>query len=99
MNFFATFYYFLLFFSALFEIIGILVGHLYYFSVVKYPDYNNGVRLITTPSFLEYYFPSTRNPGGVSGSGFNFMSPPSSRSDRSSETRHRWGRGQTLGSS
>jgi len=77
---------------------GILVGHLYYFTVVKYPEYNNGERLVTTPSFFEYLLPSYRNQTGVSGSGFNFMAPSAQRSDRSNETRYRWGRGQRLGS-
>jgi len=39
------------------ELIGILVGHLYYFLKFDYPAQHGGPTLLNTPSFLENYFP------------------------------------------
>ena len=37
------------------EIIGILVGHLYFFLMFKYPQDFGGRRFISTPQFLWVY--------------------------------------------
>lgn len=80
------------------EIVGILVGHLYFFLAYKYPQDFGGSSLLTTPSILKYYFPNT--PGGVHGFGV----PPDSRAPNPPRptgggifNRHNWGRGQVLG--
>jgi len=53
--------------GGLLEIIGIFVGHLYFFLAFKYPQDFGGRRFITTPSILYKYLPNRR--GGVSGFG------------------------------
>ncbi|XP_064641450.1 derlin-1-like [Lineus longissimus] len=76
------------------ELIGIFVGHLYFFLMFKYPQDFGGVRFINTPSFLYKYFPNRR--GGVSG----FGQAPASRREENrgpNEGRHLWGQGNTLG--
>ena len=42
-------------FRGLMEIIGILVGHLYFFLMFKYPQDFGGRRFISTPQFLWVY--------------------------------------------
>ena len=43
---------FVLIFRGLMEIIGIFVGHVYFFLMFKYPQDFGGQRFITTPSIL-----------------------------------------------
>lgn len=79
------------------EIVGILVGHLYFFLMYKYPQDFGGASLLTTPSLLKSYFPD--NPGGIHGFGI----PPQARAPNPPPrtggllNRHNWGRGQVLG--
>lgn len=49
------------------EIVGIFVGHLYFFLTFKYPQDFGGRRFITTPAFFYRCLPNRR--GGVSGFG------------------------------
>ena len=49
------------------ELIGILIGHLYFFLTFKYPQDFGGPSLIATPEFLYRWFPNSR--GGVRGFG------------------------------
>ncbi|XP_069477673.1 derlin-1 [Ambystoma mexicanum] len=78
------------------ELIGNLVGHLYYFLMYKYPIDLGGRSFLSTPQFLYRWLPSRR--GGVSGFG---VPPPSMR--RAAEDqgaaggRHAWGQGFRLG--
>ena len=74
--------------------IGIVVGHLYYFVKYRYPQENGGVQLIQTPSILYDYFPNTSPRGG-----FFSVPPQQRRDDRGPDgsTRHRWGTGHVLG--
>lgn len=58
------------------ELIGILVGHLYYFLAFKYPQEFGGRAFIQTPSFLYNWLPNTR--GGVHGFG---TAPTARRAD------------------
>lgn len=53
--------------GGLMEIMGIFVGHLYFFLMFKYPQDFGGRRFLTTPSFLYKYLPNRR--GGVAGFG------------------------------
>lgn len=83
------------------ELVGILVGHLYFFLKFKYPQEFGGPDLLSTPKFLEDYFPPVR--GGV-----HQFGGPAGTTQRVNEPRpqarggvfsggHNWGRGQTLG--
>jgi len=47
------------------EIVGIAIGHLYYFLAEKYPVDLGGPYLLNTPSILYKYFPSRRGPGAA----------------------------------
>ncbi|XP_048848954.1 derlin-1 isoform X2 [Brienomyrus brachyistius] len=76
------------------DLIGNLVGHLYYFLMFKYPMDLGGRAFLSTPQFLYRFFPSRR--GGVSGFG---IPPPSRRLDQGGPEggRHNWGQGFRLG--
>lgn len=75
------------------ELIGILVGHVYFFVMFKYPQDFGGRQILSTPSILYRYFPNRQ--GGVAGFG---MPPSSTRQQRPNEPqRHNWGRGFQLG--
>ncbi|KAJ8273125.1 hypothetical protein GJAV_G00097730 [Gymnothorax javanicus] len=79
------------------ELVGNLVGHLYFFLMFKYPMDFGGRAFLSTPQFLYRFFPSRR--GGVSGFGV----PPPSRRPAAPEQggagggRHNWGQGFRLG--
>ena len=47
------------------ELLGIVIGHVYFFLMFKYPQDFNGVQLLKTPEILYKYFPNRQ--GGVSG--------------------------------
>ncbi|XP_061421748.1 derlin-1 [Lethenteron reissneri] len=88
--------------SVMNELIGIFVGHLYFFLMFKYPQDFGGRALISTPSILYRLLPSRR--GGIAGFG---VPPPSRRPPDDQDAppqggwgafgRHRWGGGQRLG--
>lgn len=82
------------------ELAGILVGHLYYFVMMKYPA-DQGVTLLQTPQFLYRLFPD----GGQAA----FMAPsqPTARTAQpvpraataagaTAPTGYNWGRGRRL---
>uniref|UniRef100_U5EZG9 Derlin n=1 Tax=Corethrella appendiculata TaxID=1370023 RepID=U5EZG9_9DIPT len=82
--------------GSMYAIIGILVGHLYFFLKFKYPQELGGPSLIETPSFLKSYFPDIT--GGV----YGFGVPPVNRRQEQQPQQagwggHNWGRGQVLG--
>lgn len=74
------------------ELLGIIVGHLYFFLMFKYPQDFGGVRLLSVPSILYRYFPNRR--GGVAGFG---QAPASRRRPDDDNNQggggHNWGRG------
>ncbi|XP_052818817.1 derlin-1-like [Mya arenaria] len=77
------------------ELLGIIVGHLYFFLMFKYPQDFGGVRLINTPQFLYKYFPNRR--GAMAGFG---QAPSSRRRPDDNDNRgggHGWGGGNRLG--
>ena len=92
--------------SGMSELIGIIIGHLYFFLKFQYPQQYGGASLLGTPSIFEDWFPPQR--GGVSGFG---MAPPSrpaapaggagAAADGGGVRRnmfgHQWGRGHQLG--
>jgi len=53
--------------SFLVQLCGIIVGHLYFFLVFKYPQDFGGPRLLQTPNFLYRFFPDEQT--GISGFG------------------------------
>ena len=82
------------------ELIGILVGHLYFFLKFKYPQEYDGPELLNTPKILESYFPPLR--GGIRG----FGNTPTQREAAQQPTLgqgrnffggHNWGQGRVLG--
>jgi derlin-1 len=82
--------------GGLMELLGILVGHLYFFLMFKYPQDFGGRQWLTTPEFLYRYFPNRR--GGVAGFG---MAPSNRRQQPDNNAaaggRHGWGAGNRLG--
>lgn len=74
------------------DLLGIFVGHLYFFLMFKYPQDFGGYQLLHTPGFLYSFFPNRR--GGVAGFG---VAPASRRRTDEDNQRHSWGRGQQLG--
>lgn len=81
------------------ELFGILVGHLYFFLMFKYPQELGGPALIQTPGFLKSLFPDQI--GGVHGFG---VPPQRAATEQNAPRagggifgRHNWGRGYTLG--
>lgn len=77
------------------EIIGILVGHLYYFLKFKYPEELRGPSLLQTPAFLKEWFPDQSS--GVHGFGFSPGPPPPGPNRRNLFRGHNWGAGHVLG--
>lgn len=88
-----------------YEILGIVVGHIYFYIKYKYPAANDGVQLFETPPILYRYLPSF-SPVRTTGSTFNSFQMASSIRNRrtqnsepssGSSSGHNWGRGQVLG--
>ncbi|GFO43476.1 derlin [Plakobranchus ocellatus] len=82
------------------ELFGILVGHLYFFLMFKYPQDFGGAQLLTVPNILYRFFPKTRPGMG----GFGQAPASRARPDDGNNGggggggwRHNWGRGQQLG--
>lgn len=78
------------------QILGILVGHLYFFLMFKYPQDFGGRQFLQTPAILYKYFPNRR--GGVAG----FGQAPAARRPAGNNGggfggRHQWGGGNRLG--
>jgi len=90
--------------SGLYEIIGILVGHAYYFATFQYPQEHGGEALIKTPAFLEGFLPPYQN--SRSTAGFSYIPPTNRNNTTDSNTQprsgglfnrgHQWGTGRTL---
>jgi derlin-1 len=76
------------------ELIGILIGHLYYFVMMKYPA-DQGVTLLQTPQFLYNYFPNDRPTSFVPP---NRPTRPAATAaaPTSTPTSYNWGRGRRL---
>jgi derlin-1 len=81
--------------SGFYELLGILVGHVYFFLMYKYPQDFGGRQLLTVPSFLYRWLPNRR--GGVAGFGMPPLSQQRRTADAQGGGRHQWGRGQQLG--
>jgi derlin-1 len=73
-------------------LLGILVGHLYFFIMYKYPQDFGGNTLLNVPQFLYNWLPNERTMGG-------FGSAPQRRNDgnqRGDRGGHNWGQGRNL---
>lgn len=67
--------------GSVFAIVGILVGHLYFFLKFTYPQELGGRDFLATPAIVKSYYPDTR-PSGVFGfapSGGRTDPPPQAR--------------------
>jgi len=73
------------------ELIGILIGHLYFFLKYQYPQQYGGQALISTPQFLQNWFPPRRGAAGFGGP------PPGGAPAAGRGGGHSWGRGNSLG--
>lgn len=78
------------------ELIGILIGHLYFFLAFKYPQELGGPALLATPGFLKQWFPDET--GGVHGFG-QAPERPAPGAPRGARIfrGHNWGQGYVLG--
>ena len=77
------------------ELVGIIVGHLYYFVMMKYPA-DQGVTLLQTPQILYNYFPNER-PAAFAAPGTPLTRPSApSAPAAASPTSYNWGRGRRL---
>ncbi|OWA51512.1 Derlin-1 [Hypsibius exemplaris] len=80
------------------DLVGILVGHLYYFLAFKYPQDFGGPTLLKTPDFFFRFFPNTRVMGG-----FGVPPPARPRNDgagaaaEGAPRARGWGAGNRLG--
>ncbi|VDK36530.1 unnamed protein product [Taenia asiatica] len=77
--------------SATMELMGIFVGHVYYFFSYQYPLEYGGAQLLKTPDFLYRLFPVERNLGSSFG-----IPPPRMRGSDDTSSRGFPGRGRTL---
>jgi len=68
--------------SPIAELMGVLVGHIFYFCNELYPLQTNGRQIISTPQFLKDLFPGVRNQGG---------------NQRAPQGGINWGQGRRLG--
>ncbi|XP_022913689.1 derlin-1 [Onthophagus taurus] len=81
--------------GGLYELIGILIGHLYVFLMFQYPQELGGSQLLSTPSIFKQWFPDTI--GGVHGFGTPPPRAPQPQARRGVFGRHNWGTGHVLG--
>lgn len=81
--------------GGIFEIIGIICGHLYYFLKFIYPE-ENGTSLIETPQIFYNYLPNQHITGGINRF-FTSSRPTNSSSNTGRTTGHSWGSGHVLG--
>ncbi|XP_060852230.1 derlin-1 [Rhopalosiphum padi] len=86
------------------ELVGIIVGHIYFFLMFKYPQEMGGPQLIQTPQIFYKFFPNQRTVHG-------FGQPPTRAAPTAAPAagnqqqgegglnfrRHDWGRGYVLG--
>lgn len=88
--------------GSIFSIVGILVGHAYYFLKFIYPQELGGPSLLETPAIIKRYIPDVS--GGVHGFGVPPVGqrPVNPQQQQQQQQggfgfRHSWGRGHVLG--
>ncbi|KAK5971989.1 Derlin [Trichostrongylus colubriformis] len=77
------------------ELLGILVGHTYYFLAFDYPLQHGGASFLQTPQFLYSFLPNEE--GGVHGFGADRVNQRRAAGGAQGGGRYFWGRGQQLG--
>jgi len=77
------------------ELLGIAVGHLYFFLMFKYPQDYSGAQLLNTPDILYKYFPNQTN--GVHGFFGRAPTNRQNQNDNDRPARNLGGRGYRLG--
>lgn len=77
------------------ELVGIIVGHLYYFVMMKYPA-DQGVTLLQTPQILYNYFPNDRPAAFVPPNRPTRPSATDPAPATNAPTSYNWGRGRRL---
>ncbi|VVC42157.1 Peptidase S54, rhomboid domain [Cinara cedri] len=86
------------------ELVGIIVGHTYFFLMYKYPQEMGGPQLIQTPQIFYKFFPNERTVHGF-GQAPTRATPaaaaapnqPQGGNEGINYRRHNWGRGYVLG--
>ena len=81
--------------GGVYELLGILIGHLYVFLMFKYPQELGGPQLISTPAIFKQWFPDTV--AGVHGFGAPPPRAPQAPGPRAFFRGHNWGTGHVLG--
>lgn len=84
--------------GSIFSLVGIFVGHAYYFLKFSYPSELGGPALIETPFFIKRYFPDVQ--GGTHGFGVPPVGQRPVQQQQQGDMagfRHAWGVGHTLG--
>lgn len=76
------------------ELVGIIVGHLYYFVMMKYPA-EQGVTLLQTPQLLYKYFPNNQPASYVAPERL-FRQNAGQASAPTAPSGYNWGRGRRL---
>jgi len=79
--------------SVFLELVGIAVGHLYFFLMFKYPQDYNGIEILKTPEILYKYFPNSAN----NVHGFFGRVPDNQQQRPAAAPRQNYGRGYRLG--
>ena len=84
----------LIYLSGFIELLGVAVGHLYFFLMFKYPQDFNGVQILKTPEIFYRLLPNRR--GGMGGFG---QAPTATRrpANDNRDARNLGGRGYRLG--
>uniref|UniRef100_A0A182PG21 sn-1-specific diacylglycerol lipase ABHD11 n=1 Tax=Anopheles epiroticus TaxID=199890 RepID=A0A182PG21_9DIPT len=83
--------------GSIFSLVGIFVGHAYYFLKFSYPSELGGPALIETPFFIKRYFPDVQ--GGTHGFGIPPVGQRPVQQQQQADTtgfRHAWGRAMFL---
>ncbi|KAI9193735.1 derlin-1 [Polychytrium aggregatum] len=77
------------------KVVGILVGHFYYFLEKVYPESNGQAKILQTPAIFERFLPS--NQQGGDGQGYTFT-PPNRQNGPNGPNNggHSWGPGRRL---
>ena len=81
--------------GGVFELVGIVVGHLYYFVMIKYPA-EQGVTLLQTPQILYNYFPNDAPSTFTRPSSSRPSAPQARAGETTSAGGYNWGRGRRL---
>lgn len=79
--------------TGMMDLMGIFVGHVYFYFKFQYPRDLGGTAFLETPQFLRYYFPDE----GAGLSGFGVAPASRTRPGTQAPQRRAWGNGQALG--